>query len=80
MDNADPGFLRGFRSGEGGFFPQPHQRTRIALIDAGQHFHHGGFASAVFTDQRHHATGVNIQRRAREGFYARERFIDPFEL
>ena len=80
VDDADARFLRGFRAVEGGLFTQPQQRTGIALVDTGQHFHHGGFAGAVFAHQRHDAPGIDVQRRAGEGFYARERLIDPFEL
>ena len=80
VDDANARFLRGFRAVEGGLFTQPQQRTGIALIDPGQHFHHGGFARAVFAHQRHYAPGIDVQRRAREGFNARERLIDPFEL
>ena len=80
VDDADAGFLGGFGAAKGGLLAEPQQRTGILTVDAGQHFHHRRFTGAVLADQRHYAPAVDVQRRAGEGLYARERFIDPLKL
>ncbi len=80
MDNADARFLRVLRPVERHLFTEKILAAGVFLVDAGQHFHHGGLTGAVFSHQRHHLAGIDAEGSAGKRLHAGKGFINPFQL
>ncbi len=80
MYDADPLILRVARPLEVNRLTAVADAACIGLIDAGQHFHQGGFAGAIFTEQGHHLARIDPQTRFIEGAYTGEGLDDPGQL
>ena len=78
MDNADARFLRVLRPVERHLFTEKILAAGVFLIDAGQHFHHGGLPGAVFSHQRHHLAGIDAEGSAGKRLHAGKALSIPF--
>ena len=62
MDHADAAVKGIFGGGDGDALAVYQNFTLVGEIDAGQHVHEGGFAAAVFAQQRQDLTALDVQR------------------
>ena len=80
MDHANTAGKGVFGGGNGHRGPVYQNLALVWKVDAGQHIHQGGFATAVFTQQRQNLTAPDLQADAVVGDYLAETFGDVFQL
>ena len=78
MDHADAQVLRGAWIVDFDFFALVEDATGIFAVDARQHFHQRGFASAVLTDQGVNFARTQLKLALAKGMHAGEGLFDPF--
>ena len=77
MDEADAGGHGGVDIRKPHRLPLEEQLPLVRLIDAGEDFHQGGFASPVLPDEREDFPRIDVERDGIKGDDAREAFARP---